>query len=322
VGASEEDSEAMTTPGRTATYDPETARAEVARVYGLNLRTGAEVRDYAAAMLSRFTLTCPSGAHDLAILGLFRHLVASLDAALRLLEAGASYMAALPTRAVVETSWSIEWALRSPEHRGRLLYVATLRLDQRGICRGIPGTPANLAYRRTVQAQYGYDPHPLYDGDPATLKAQYDELDRLLGADDYRDINRAFDAAQGSRDYDAPWYTIGPGAVGSYADMARELKREADYVMLYNGLSTTVHGSSVHRQLKADETGYWIEPIVGIAGFTIPFTLVTMLAVHAVRLLTEHYRSDEMPALRARFAAWSPGLDVPEVNLKPIFEKW
>jgi hypothetical protein len=312
----------VTISGVNPTFDPDGARRAVQRAYGANLRTAGALRDYAAAMLTRFVATCPNGPYDLAILSLLRQLVAATDATLRLLEAGATYMAALPARAIMEANWSIQWALRDPERRGLLLYVTTLRHDRHMACRLLPGTPPNSAYRRAMQAAYGVDPESDPGGDPAAAQRQYDDLDRLLGRHIYREINHAFDVAQAGREHDPPWYSIGPGSVSSFAEMARELNREPDYVLFYNSLSTSVHGSNVSQHVQADETGYWIEPIVSIAGFGNPFFIATWLVFEAMMHLTKHYREGEVPTLKAKFKEWESGLSLPEIKLNPEFVRW
>lgn len=291
------------------------ARAGALRMYEAQLAALHDIVGYAADLCLRAYRSAPDTPEDAAVVAcVFRQLVAAGDAGAALLSLGAAYMARLPTRSALEAEMSLEWILkRDKVQRGRQFIVGSFRRHREWQLRGEKGTPAHEEFARMWKLAFG-DDAPSHPIGPGLAAADADQIERLLNRDDFREINREFEARRVKDGREPEWFSPGPTGVPSYRAMAAEVGAEFSLVffMFFDSLSDAVHGRDTVKHAGLHDGSGRLEFIRDPCGIPAVYQPLVGALLRGIRLVVTTYRPDELPAYEARHSAWLPQLEIEE----------
>jgi hypothetical protein len=166
-------------------------------------------------------------------------------------------------------------------------------------------------FARLWKAAFGDDApsHPIA---PGLAAEDADKIERLLHRDEFRDINREFEAARADKGREAEWFS--PGGVPSYKAVAAELGADFEVFlyMFYDSLSDAVHGRDSVKHAGLHDGSGRLELIRDPFAIPAVFQPLVGVLLRGIRLIVAHYRSEELPAFEAKHSAWMPQLDIEE----------
>lgn len=238
-------------PNEHQIYDPRWAQHDALRVYSGPLRLLENAVRYAAdILLEAFAATPDSPGTRVAIGCLFRQAVAAADSVYLHLSHGASYMARLPARALLEASLLLEFIVANDtEALGKRYFVAALRRYRRFLLQMREGTIVQGHHAREHRRQYGIG-SPLAESVPTDIDEQLAAIERDLRVDDLPLIDQELERLRGTREQEPEWWFADSAADrASLAAIARRLNRWSEYVLYYETMSDAVHGRAYERHI-------------------------------------------------------------------------
>ncbi|MFA6165467.1 MAG: DUF5677 domain-containing protein [Gemmatimonadaceae bacterium] len=290
--------------GVHALYDPTLAKADVERLFGEQLRVGAEIVAECSNLLLRAFQSSEARLVDIVALGHFyRALVVAADGCLICLQSGAAEQALLHTRKAFEAGLQLQWLLRSDsDSRARRFYTWHLREERSWYLRAIPGSVEHEEHKKAWEAQGDAGP-PL---DPIENQSLVDEINNVLAKEDYREANALFDAAReaksnkGRRPTDPLWFSVGDGAQPTLAALATSIGRRTDYRTTYRYLSYATHSSSLASSARIRDAVIRIEHVRIPRHFSTAFIFAFAEWLHRSLEICEMYRPGEGVAFATR----------------------
>lgn len=294
-------------------------------MFGPQLDVGRVIVDYGHQLFKRvFVSGGRQSVADLMATGaLFRQTLAAYDGCLLCLREGAVDAAGVQLRVEFEASLGVYWILHSDSDRdrwGRQYYVYDVRQARHWNLCAVPNTPEPRDYMTACRESFGivreFSPDMV-----AIATERVSNIERFLQSSPYRDINGWFDDLKKKRKREPEWYQSGPDAPSTLFDLARRLRRAAEYRALYRQLSYLSHASRRSGSLKFLPDGrLTIEPVRSLEQFPTVFGVAARLMVGLYLRLLEVYRPEELSVFRETYKRdWMSRLRVPEVTLRPEY---
>lgn len=304
--------------------DPAYARAEATRHFAPQLAAGRDIAEYGSRLFRRlFVTSTRKSFQDLMVVGAFlRHSLAAFDGCLLSLEHGAVDAAQVLLRSQYEARLYLLWCLHQDRERwARQYYVYNLRQERDWTMKLVKGSAENASHVAAWEEMFGRTP-VVPEGVARDASARLRAIDAHLSSARYEEINEWFEEKRSrNRDREVDWYKAGPGAPSNLHEMARRLRRTAEYYVIFRTLSSRAHSSRSSSAFKLDADGFVvIEPVRQLAEFPFVFTQSVGYLIDTYRRLLAEYRPAELPVFRRDYIdKWQPALELPSVTINPEF---
>ena len=276
-------------------FDPDFSKASARNQIDAALNLIEEVRNYGLWLFARCSNRPEGGDENLAILSLYYHLIEMLDAIGVLIEECTAAPARLQLRAIFETLLGIEFILQADTVRRAHAYLVVDILNRIEFYETLDsGTEAG----RLFQIAIASDPDCSRMRLPSPKREAIANLKRDLTAPLFAE---AFMEYQSASRRHLEWYQLF-GGPNDLRELAKRVKHEGAYEILYGGLSQTEHATDVIQRNIVDKGGRpAVRPIRSSLEMSTIVTLAVNFAIQATRLMIRRYR----PGEEARFHEWN-----------------
>jgi hypothetical protein len=280
------------------------ARHHTKRALGDRLHTLREQRDEYVSLLVRLIRTSLTGVEDLVfVAGFARQVLIGLDGYLLAAEAGAAQTANQSLRVMLEALIYLEYCdLDEFSLRTRRCYIGHVRAKMAMARMNVPGTREHERYARAWKAENGVE-YELSDERVAYAKEAEGASMRVLQLEAYRDIVAEFDAYRRMhRHQEAKWYQLGAKPARSINDVAKAVRRDADYLLLYSWFSQGLHSSELDLHfVRSPDDNIEIKRVRDPALLANMISFAVALPIYSTLALIRRYRPDEEPVFRERY---------------------
>ena len=305
--------------------DRSKAAADAQKLLGPTLSLVEEVVDYGTHLIVRLMSTSDPGIFREMVVGaLLKHVVLMLDAIHILCDQGATRVAMLQARSLLEASLYCEWMLKeNQEERARAYYVWNLRQERHWARRGILGTPEQESIQAHLESTLGPGaPSPAADAETnAKSLERIHSIDEYLSKEPLRQVNERFEAARAKakeqrRDWEVErWYQV----LGkrSLREIAKELDQMGTYVVFYDLWSRLTHANSYREHFTILESERLaILPIRSLREANTLLQVALALTFGTYRCVLNFLRPGEIEAYSRRYQSeWRQRyLTIPRVD--------
>lgn len=276
-------------------YDPEYAASVARDLFGEQFAAVRGLIQEGRNLLKRLLVTRPPETIADAVIccGLLRQYLVSMDGWLVCAERGAAQAAQAHLRSLVECAFTLEFLLKNDRERlGKRVYIQSLRGQAEVYRRGIPGKP------EFERAAWRAGPDPDME-QRCTLELA--KVDQLLASEAYREENALFEAFRRKRKREANWYEVGSHPPKSIAGVARSLKREGEYLVIYGPTSMAIHGTATHLHFGLKNKQFSPHAVRMPHELESALHAVFPYALHVMQLLISEYRPEELDGFGKRY---------------------
>lgn len=257
-----------------------------------------EVINYGTRLIPRVFESSEKKLHDIVIIvSLLKQAVGLLDAIHILTSHGAVIPSYLALRSLFEISLYLDWIFQEKtEERGMLYFVWENRQKLYWAKSVKKGTPEHEAHRLHMQdAPIGPE---WVTEDPNLIEAEIALQERKLNTPECRHLSTKFDARKrGTLDPD--WFV--PAGVSSLRDMAKRLKKEGIYKILYRSFSKVTHGLAFDKHVRFEAGTVIFEPLRSIEGIDDVLQHTMNFAFQIYRSVLKHYRPEEIQNFNQKY---------------------
>jgi hypothetical protein len=259
-----------------------------------------ELVNYGSNLIPRCFESSEKKLHDtVVILNFLKQAVALLDSIHILASKGSTVPCFLCLRSLFEISTYLEWIFqKDTEKRGSLYFVWDLRRKLRWTLSVKPGTPECEAHKQHLSdANVAAIPPGV---DAKLVDAQIAQLNRKLSVPECASINQEFERIKNALT-DKEWYA--PAGVSNFREMAKAVKREGEYKVLYSSFSAITHGLALDQQISFSKGRVMFEPIRNMIKLDEIFRHTLNFAVRIYRSTLTHYRPGEVENFNRKYLA-------------------
>ncbi len=274
-----------------------------------------DVVNYGTNLIPRCFGSSSRSLADAVVIGiLLRQAVAMLDAAEVLLSNGAVHAAKLQMRALLEVALYIDWILLSDtEKKANYYYVHNLR-RKRLWAERVQGASAVGQDFIAMMNAIGV---PMSQEAANAAKQGLPEIDRVLAQPMFAQISTDFNNHRRGKN-DPSWYVpLGPK---NLRVIAKDVRRLAEYVMVYSGASEVMHGSNYEQHLNFGTGRITFTPIRYLKDFGSVYHFSVTFAFQTYRRILETYRAGEIPAFNRKYLEkWRRDyMNIPKVTINSV----
>jgi uncharacterized protein DUF5677 len=247
--------------------------------------------NYGSNLIPRCFESSEKKLHDTVIIVNFlKQAVALLDSIHILASKGSTVPCFICLRSLFEISTYIEWIFqKDTEKRGSLYFVWDLRRKLRWTLSIKRGTREYEAHKQHISdANVAVTPPGI---DAKLVDAQIAQLNRKLSVPECASINQEFERIKNGLT-DKEWYA--PAGVKNFREMAKAVKREGEYKVLYSSFSAITHGLTLDQQISFSKGRVIFEPIRNITSLDLIFRHTLNFALRIYRSMLTHYRPGEV----------------------------
>jgi uncharacterized protein DUF5677 len=259
-----------------------------------------ELVNYGSNLIPRCFESSEKKLHDtVIILNFLKQAVALLDSIHILASRGSTAPCFLCLRSLFEISTYLEWIFeKDTEKRGSLYFVWDLRRKLRWTLSIKPGTREHEAHKQHLSdAGVAAIPPGV---DAKLVDAQIAQLNAKLSVPECASINQEFERIKSGLT-DKEWYA--PAGVSNFREIAKAVKREGEYKVLYSSFSAITHGLALDQQIRFSKGRVIFEPIRNMIKLDEIFRLTLNFALRIYRSTLTHYRPGEVENLDRKYLA-------------------
>ena len=257
-----------------------------------------ELVNYGSNLIPRCFESSEKKLHDtVIILNFLKQAVALLDSIHILASRGSTAPCFLCLRSLFEISTYLEWIFeKDTEKRGSLYFVWDLRRKLRWTLSIKPGTREHEAHKQHMSdAGVAAIPPGV---DAKLVDAQIALLNAKLSVPECASINQEFERIKSGLT-DKEWYA--PAGVSKFREMAKAVKREGEYKVLYSSFSAITHGLALDQQIRFSKGRVIFEPIRNMIKLDEIFRHTLNFALRIYRSTLTHYRPGEVENLDRKY---------------------
>lgn len=230
---------------------------------------------------------------------LLKQVVAMIDAATILLEAGTAHAAFLPARAAFEASVYLDWVLFSDsERKSKCYYVANLRDERLWALRSMKGTLEAKAFD-SISKRLGLDIHTKRPNLAQQAKAQLDEVNRILAQPELQPIDLKFDQVRGKRKTDPEWYEL--NGAKSIRQISEKIDRLAEYEFFYSRGSQIAHSGTYKDHIRLRNRQLHFKNLRHLEGIGQLLNFLIAAGLSTYDHVLRYYRPEELTAFRTKY---------------------
>jgi len=257
-----------------------------------------ELVNYGSNLIPRCFESSEKKLHDtVIILNFLKQAVALLDSIDILTSKGSTVPCFLCLRSLFEISTYLEWIFqKDTEKRGSLYFVWDLRRKLRWTLSIKPETREYEAHERHMSDSNVPVMPPGVDA--KLIDAQIALLNAKLLVPECASINQEFERIKNGLT-DKDWYT--PAGVSNFREMAKAVKRQGEYKVLYSSFSAITHGLALDQQISFSEGRVNFEPIRNLIKLDEIFRHTLNLALRIYRSTLTHYRPGELENFNRKY---------------------
>jgi hypothetical protein len=259
-----------------------------------------ELVNYGSNLIPRCFESSEKKLHDtVIILNFLKQTVALLDSIHILASRGSTAPCFLCLRSLFEISTYLEWIFeKDTEKRGSLYFVWDLRRKLRWTLSIKPGTREHEAHKQHMSdAGVAAIPPGV---DAKLVDAQIAQLNAKLSVPECASINQEFERIKSGLT-DKEWYA--PAGVSNFREIAKAVKREGEYKVLYSSFSAITHGLALDQQIRFSKGRVIFEPIRNMIKLDEIFRHTLNFALRIYRSTLTHYRPGEVENLDRKYLA-------------------
>ena len=233
-----------------------------------------------------------------ALFSLFKNALSMADAIEVMMRQGVIRPSQLQLRSLFEVSVTLQWILQEPgDERARAYHVANLRRQRLDARRDLPGTVENKAFKDLWDTIGERTPSPAREKE---LRAQIANLNKELSGPSMRDLNKKFEDFYRRKKYEQDWYKI--LGVRSFREIAKDVGRTAEYLIIYTSGSEVMHGSTYSGQLDFNSSKIITNLLRSPERINSLLTLAMALTSKMIKSTLVHYRHAELENLNRKYA--------------------
>ena len=285
--------------------DREIFSDEIQKSFKDQLHTLEQIINYGTNLIPRCFSSSNKGIPEIVvILSFLKHAVSSLDGIHILVKEGSALSCVPLLRSLFEINLYLEWIFESDtKSRATAYFVWEQRRKIFWYKCYIIGTPEFEAHENHMKDS-------LIMGislgqSQEELKSEVSLLESKLAHPDLRDVNGKFDdfisnSRRGGRKSPEWYQPFGPDTIRG---MAKSLKKEGEYKVIYSQFSQNSHGLSFYRQISfgGSEGKIGFEPIRSLDSIDEIFTWSFNFSIEIFRRIIKEYRSGEIDAFNRKY---------------------
>jgi hypothetical protein len=260
--------------------------------------------DYGTHLIPRCWTTSQRELTDIVVLAvMLKQIVGLLDAAEVLISAGCVQPALLPLRATYEAVTYLDWMLlRDTDRRAKAYHVANIRRGLRWAKRVRRGTKESKALLKEMRSLGMPD---RFKGRKRQLEvaAEVRRYEELLNQQAYRRMSTAFERRKRGL-YDPEWYVVlfPRKKRPSLYTLAKQLKRPAEYRLIYETGSEMMHSSRSDRHFRVENGKLGFHSLRELGDIGQVAQLLMGQAMRAYTSVLRRYRPHEVENFARKYA--------------------
>lgn len=257
-----------------------------------------EMVNYGSNLVPRCFASSEKELHDVVIvLNFLKQGVSLLDSIHILAAKGSTVPCFISLRSLFEVSVYLDWIFqKDTKKRGSLYFVWNLRKKLYWTLSVKKGTPEHEAHKKHMSdSSTGAE---LKGVDEKLIDAEIALLKDKLSAPECAAINQEFEKLKnGLRDRE--WYL--PGGINNFREMAKAVKREAEYKVFYSSFSAITHGLAFDEQVSFSKETVVFEPIRNLTRIDEVIRNALNYAIVVYRSALSYYRPAELEVFNKKY---------------------